>query len=95
MEKELERIKNMPSDPNYTPEHVEDELYNCIHTPNENQQDVPEDSDEEYKGDKVSASFDTDITLKSPEQKAAYDAAIAKYNQDTQTSMNKFKNARQ
>lgn len=95
LEKELERIKNMPADPNYPPENVVDELYNSVHTPNENQQDVPEDSDEEYKGDKVCSAFSTDVTLKSPEQKAAYDAAVAKYNQKTQASMNKFKDARQ
>ena len=85
----------MPADPNYQPEQVIDELYNSVHTPNENQQDVPEDSDEEYKGDKVCAAFSTDITLKSPEQRAAYDAAIAKYDQKTQASMNKYKDARQ
>ena len=67
LEKELERIKNMPADPNYPPEQVVDELYNSVHTPNDNQQDVPEDSDEEYKGDKVCAAFSTDVTLKSPE----------------------------
>lgn len=84
----------MPSDPNFPPETAvsDDETFNSVDVPREGQGD-PESED--YKGDTISAGVSCEVTVKSQAQKDAYDAAVAKYNERAQASMNKYKESRQ
>lgn len=84
----------MPADPNFTPETEisSEETFNSVKVPREGQGDP---GSEDYKGDSISAGVDCEVTLKSQAQKDAYDAAVAKYNERAQASMNKYKESRQ
>ena len=91
--KEIEAIKNMPADPNFTPETEisEEETFNSVDVPREGQGGP---TSEDYKGDSIKAGVSCEITVKSQAQKDAYDAAVAKYNEKAQASMNKYKESR-
>ena len=101
----LEKIKNMPSDENFTPQSpdvVSDTLVDAkvpkpdqqMITDEQEEANIQNGSKERYQGDRVTNFVESDVTLKSQAQQDAYNAALQTYKQKTSGTIQNYSDAK-